>query len=449
MNIIILGAGEVGFFLAKNLSSEGHDIVIIDNDPAQIQRINESLDVMSIHGDGTGISNLKRAGLENADMLVAVTSTDEVNLIGCMIAKKFGVATKIARVRNTDYSSPDFVLSPEEMGVDMMINPELEVADEIVQLIRYPQAFDMLEFYEGKIVLLGIAIDDNSPVKGQTLSQIVPRYGELTFRAVAISRKGQTIVPHGREIVMSGDRFYVVVKREMLDEIFRLSSGELREIHHVMILGGGKIGRQVARKLSEFKHCDVKLIESNREKSRLIAEQLTDTLVVHGDGTDMDLLAQEGIIEMEAFIALTDDDENNIVSSLLARHLRVKRTITLVSRGDYMPIIKTIGLDVAVNKRLITSNKILKFIRRGSIISLNTLRGVDAETIEFKTPKNCRVANKKLRDIEFPQGVVVGALVHNGEVSVPVGDSVIHPGDLAVIFTIPESVRQVEKMFGG
>lgn len=448
MNIIILGAGEVGFYLAKNLSSEGHNIVIIDNDPEKIQKINESLDVMSIHGEGTGMQNLKRAGIDNADMLVAVTSTDESNLIACMIAKKFGVKTKIARVRSTDYSSPDFVLTPEEMGTDMMINPELEAANEITQLIRYPQAFDMLEFCGGRIILVGILIEEHSTVIGKTLSEIVPHFGELTFRAVAISRDGQTIIPQGNEKVKVGDRFYVVVKREMINEIFRLSAGEIKEIHNIMILGGGKIGRQVAENLSEVKHINVKLIETNKEKSRLIAEKLTNTLVVHGDGTDIDLLAQEGIVEMDAFIALTDDDENNIVSSLLARHLHVKRTITLVSRGDYMPIIKTIGLDVAVNMRLITSNSILRFIRSGSIVSLNTLKGIEAETIEFEISDNCKVANKRLRDIKFPSGVIVGALIHEGnEVSVPVGDSIIKPGDRAIVFTLPQSVRQVEKMF--
>jgi len=449
MNIIIVGAGEVGFHLAKNLSAEGHDIVIIDNNQEKIQKINESLDVMSILGEGTSLSVLKRAGIENSDMLIAVTSADESNLITCMIANKYGVQTKIARVRNADYSDADFVMTPQELGADMMINPELEAADEIVQLIHYPQAFDLIEFCEGKIVLMGLIINDDSPVIGKTLEEIVSDYGELTFRAVAISRQGQTIVPHGKEIVKAGDKFYVVVKKESIYEIFRLASQSPKEIRNIMLLGGGKIGRLVADKLSENKQYNVKLIETNRDKSRLIAEQLENTLVVHGDGTDIDLLAQEGIIEMDVFIALTDDDESNIVSSLLARHLQVGRTITLVSRSEYLPIIKTIGLDIAINKRLLTSNRILRFIRRGSILSLNTLRGVDAETVEFQTPPDCKVAFKMLRDIKFPRGVIVGAIVHDKEAIVPVGDTTIHPDDRVVVFTLPDSLRQVEKMFGG
>jgi trk system potassium uptake protein TrkA len=216
-----------------------------------------------------------------------------------------------------------------------------------------------------------------------------------------------------------------------------------------MIMGGGRIAQLVADLLANQKRYYVKLIESDREKSRMIAEMLPDTLVVHGDGNDLDLLAQEGIVEMDAFIALTDDDQNNIVASLLARHLAVDRTITLVSRGDYLPIIKTIGLDVAVNNRIITSNSILRFIRKGSVLSLKSLRGIDAQTIEFEIPSNCKIANRKLRDILFPRGVVIGAIIHKGEVFVPVGDSVFVPQDRVLVFTLPESSHQVEKIFGG
>ena len=447
MKIIILGAGGVGFHLSKSLSQEGHDIVVIDNDPESINRVNELLDVMAILGEGTGLANLKHAGIENADILLAVTSTDEVNLLACMIAQKFGVATKIARVRNADYASENFVLSPEEMGVEMMINPELEAANEIVDIVRYPLAFDKVEFEEGRIILLGLVIEDSSPVLGQTLSGIVPQYETLTFRSVAIYRDGQTIIPRGSDIVMKGDRFYVMVKREMMPDIFRFASNTPHELRNVMILGGGKIGRMVAKKLSDFKHINVKLIESNPKKSRYIAEQMSSTIVVHGDGTDLDLLAQEGILETDIFIAVTEDDETNIVSSLLVKHLKVKRTVTLIGRGEYMPITKTIGLDMAINTRIITSNSILRFIRRGSILALNSLRGIDADAIEFEVPARCRVSNKRIRDIKFPAGTIVGALIHEGEVSVPVGDSVVQPGDRAIVFSVPQSVREVESLF--
>ncbi|NQS99070.1 MAG: Trk system potassium transporter TrkA [candidate division Zixibacteria bacterium] len=447
MKIIVLGAGGVGFHLSKSLSNEGHDIVVIDNDPESINRVNELLDVMAIMGDGTGLANLKQAGIENADMMLAVTSTDEVNLLACMIAQKFGVTTKIARVRNADYASDNFVLSPEEMGVEMMINPELEAANEIVDMVRYPLAFDKVEFEEGRIILLGLVIEDNSPVLGQTLSSIVPQYQPLTFRSVAIYRDGETIIPRGSDIVKRGDRVYVVVKREMMSDVFHFASSAPYEFRNVMILGGGKIGRMVAKILADFKHINVKLIESNPRKSRYIAEQLSNTIVVHGDGTDLDLLAQEGILEMDIFIALTDDDETNIVSSLLAHHLKVKRTVTLIGRGAYMPIAKTIGLDMAINTRIITSNSILRFIRRGSILALNTLRGIDADAIEFEVPARCKVANKKIRDIKFPPGTIVGALIHEDEVAVPVGDSVIYPRDRAIVFSVPQSVKELEKLF--
>jgi trk system potassium uptake protein TrkA len=447
MRIIILGAGGVGFHLAKSLSQEGHDITIIDNNPAQIARVNEFLDVMAVLGEGTGITNLQKEGLENADMLLAVTSADEVNLLACMAAKKFGVPTKIARVKNEEYSRESFILFPEEMGVDFIINPELEAANEIVQMVQYPYAFDMVEFENGKIILVGLTIDEDSPVLGQTLSSVVPRYEELTFLAVAINRGGQTIIPSGEDIVQKGDKFYVIVKQEMLNTVFLLASSKVHTARNVMILGGGKIGRFVAERLAKLKHINVKLIEANKEKSRLIAQKLKDTMVVYGDGTDFDLLAQEDITAMDMFIAVTDDDETNIVSSLLARHLKVPRTVTLISRGEYMPIVKTIGLDIAINARIITSDNILKYIRRGAILSLNTLRGIDAETIEFEVSSACKAVGKKLREVEFPSGVIVGALMHNGEVIVPVGDTIIHTGDRAIVFSVPDSVKEAEKMF--
>ena len=447
MKIIILGAGEVGFHLAKHLTQAEHDIVIIDNDPAKTNKINESLDVMSVHGDATSPDALYQAGIENANVLIAVTSSDEVNLLACIIARKFGVETKIARLRKSEYSSPDFILSRAEMGIDLIIHPELEAAEEILDMIRYPRAFDLLRFEGGKILLVGLVIGEESPALGKKLSDIVPAFGRLTFRAVAIYRDGRTIIPTGDDIVTKGDRVYIVVLQENLDEVFALAGNGRDEMRNVMILGGGKIGRLVADRLEKLKVYNVKLIESNRDKSQILAERLKGTMVVCGDGTDIDLLGQEGIIEMDAFLALTDDDENNIVSSLLVRHLKVPRIITLISRGEYMPIVKTIGLDVAVNKRMITSNAILRFLKRGPILSLATLRVIDAETIEFEIPHRCKWADMQLRDIKFPQGTIVGAISHNGNVAVPVGDTILFEGDHIVMFVLPEAVKELEKMF--
>ncbi|MBL7191651.1 Trk system potassium transporter TrkA [bacterium] len=447
MRIIILGAGEVGFHLAKNLTQAEHDIVVVDNDPKKIAKVNDTLDVLSIPGDATSPIVLEQAGIRSADILIAVTSIDEVNLMACLMARKYGVKTNIARLRRSEYSSPDFILSPQEMGVDLIIHPELQAAEEIVDMIRYPQAFDMHRFEDGKILLVGLYIGDESPVIGKKLSEIVPAIGRLSFRAVAIYRQGRTIIPSGKDLVMKGDKMYVAALEEHLDEVFMFAGGGRKEVRNVMILGGGKIGRLVAAKLEMMKNFNIKLIESNKEKSQIIAEQLKGTMVVQGDGTDLDLLAQEGIIDMDAFVAVTDDDENNIVSSLVVRHMKVPRTITLVRKSEYMPIVKTIGLDVAVNKRLITSNAILKFLKRGPILSFATLRGIDADTIEFEIPHRCKWADMQLRDIKFPQGCLVGAVSHNGNVSVPVGDTILFEGDHVVIFVVPEAVKELEKMF--
>jgi trk system potassium uptake protein TrkA len=447
VRILIVGGGEVGFHLARLLSQENHDVVMIEPVPEKCQRAMESLDVLVVEGNGASVATLDRAGIRETELLIAVTGVDEINIVCCLLAEKFGVPRKIARVRNPDYTSREPVLTPEELGIDLIINPEAETAEEIYWLIKRSTATDVLEFADGAIELVGIKLDRDAPVMNRTLMEVSQSVSDVRFRTVAIVRDGRTIIPTGNESLRRGDQIFVVAKRESVPDVLRLCGKGSERMERVMILGGGKIGRMVAALLEHEKGLDIRLIESRREKSQMIAEQLKRTMVIRGDGTDVDLLAAEGLIDMDGFIAVTEDEETNIITALLAKHLGVRRTIALIHRADYLPLMPAIGLDAAVDKRMITANAIARFVHRGEIVSIATLRGHDAVALELVARPGSKIVGRPLRKIKFPQGAIIGAVSRNGDVFVPVGDSVLRPNDKAVAFVLPSAVAAVEEMF--
>lgn len=447
MRILIIGAGEVGYHLAKLFSREQHEIVMIEPDAEKLRRAEETLDILAVEGSGSSMNTLVKAGIKEAELVIAVSAIDEVNIVACMLADKFGVPRKIARVRNPEFTTEHAVLTPEQLGIDLMINPELETAEEIVWLIRRAAATDVVEFADGAIQLVGLRLDTKAGIISKKLRDISLSIPNLTFRTVAIARKGRTIIPTGEDYFLSGDQIFVVSKTESVPELLGMCGKRDEHLRKLMILGGGKVGRLVARELEKDKHMDIRLIESSRWKSQFVADQLARTLVIRGDGTDVDLLASEGLLDMDAFIATTDDEETNIITGLLARHLGVKRTITLVHRSDYLPLMTSIGLDTAVDSRTITANAIARFIHRGEVVSVATLRGIDAEAIELVAHANSKITHRPLKEVKFPKGAIIGAVKRNGEVFVPVGDSVILPEDKVVVFALPKSVASVEEMF--
>jgi trk system potassium uptake protein TrkA len=447
LRIIIIGAGEVGFHLAKILSTENHQVVMIEPDKEKINRAEEMLDIMAIEGSGSSGQTLVKAGIKDAELLIAVSAIDEVNIIACMLADKFGVPRKIARVRNPEYTAENAVLTSDEFGIDLMINPEFETAQEIVRLIRRSAATDVVEFAKGAIQLVGLRLDSKAKVLSKKLRDVSCSIPNLTFRTVAIFRNGKTIIPTGEDYFINGDQIFVVSKTESVPELLDLCGKSNVRIGKIMILGGGKVGRLVAKELETEKSIDIRLIESSRWKSQFVADQLRRTLVIRGDGTDMDLLASEGIMDMDAFVAVTDDEETNIITSLLAKHLGVRRTIILINRTYYLPLMNSIGLDAAVDIRMITANAIARFIHRGEVVSVATLKGIDAEAIELVAQKGSHIVKKPLKDLKFPKGAIIGAVTRNGKVFVPVGSSLIQPHDKVVVFALPEAVANVEKIF--
>lgn len=448
MKVVVVGAGEVGFHLARTLSWEGHEVVIIDPSQKLVDRVAGSMDVLAMRGNGASVKLLMQAGASEADLLVAVTSVDEVNIVACMLAKQLGVKTRIARVRNQEYSDPTNPVSLKGLGIDQVIHPELEAAKEVARMISFPHAIDVAECAGGKMMLVGFRVEKTSSIINKPLEVLTPSVTDIHFRMVAILRAGKTIIPRGKDIIRARDSIYVISSKDELPQVFKLSGKPIEISNDVMLLGGGMIGRMVAEMLEERKGYNVKLIESDVEKTKRAVQRLKSTMVVKGgEGIDFDVLAMEGIDEMGTFAALTDEDENNIVTSLFARHLGVMRTVTLISKPEYMPIVRAIGLDAAVNEKIITSDAIIKYLLRGRISAMATLQGIDAEIIEFAIYESSKVAGKRVRDISFPEGSLVGAIERGDDVNVAVGDSKILPGDKLSVFCQSKTVPQLEKLF--
>lgn len=445
MKIIIIGAGEVGFHLAKVLSQDGHEIVVIDKDPERAERANEHLDVMVLEGTSTSPSLLMKAGAAESDLLIGVTSSDEVNLVACTMARQLGTKRTLARVSNPELISEDTKFSPKQWGIDLTIYPDGIAAEEIVRLIKRSSATDVLEFAEGKVQLLGIRLDAESPIINRKLRDVVRDFENITFRSVAITRGPQTIIPTGEDVLKRGDQVYVISKTEHVPEMLKLAGKQDKPIRNIMILGGEKIGRRIAQQLEE--DINVKLIESNKDRAFQLADELKKTLVIQGEGKDIDLLVQEGLIDMDAYIAATNDEETNIISCLMAKHLGVSKTIALIENQDYLPLAGSIGLDTAVNKKLSAANAILKFVRRGEIVSVAALHGADAEVIELVAQAGSEITKKPLQDVDFPKDALIGCVIHDGSFTIPVGKTRVSADDRVVIFTLPRAVKNVEKLF--
>lgn len=448
MRAVVVGAGEVGFDVARILAQEQHDVVVIDVDDDALGRVREKLDVMTLQGTGTSAAILAEAGAEQADMLIAVTAIDEVNIIACMMADRLGVATTVARVRSHELSHSKAVLKAQDFGIDLIIHPAESAAAEVVRLIRRASATDVLTFCGERIQLVGMRIDRNSPVVGMSLEDLATAHPDVTFRVVAIGRGIRTILPRGRERIRRNDQVFVMARPKMIPHVARFMGKSDTRISSVMILGGTAVGAKVAQHLGGLKSKRVKLIEPDRERAEQLAEALPDVLVIHGAGTDIDLLVIEGLGEMDAFVAVTDDEESNLVTSLIAKHLGVPKTVALLSKSAYIPISQSIGLDAAVSMKLAVSREVLRFLRGKHVLSVATVHGIDAEILEIEADKKARITRKPLKDIELPDGILMGAVLHaSGDVEIATGDTQIQAGDRAITFVLPGYVAEAERFF--
>ncbi len=446
MKTIVIGAGEVGYHIAERLSREGHDVVVIEQDPAVRARVQDELDVMTVEGSGSSPRVLEEAGVREASIVIAVADIDEVNVTACLLAKEYGVATRIARVRDPDFSESEFLGRGKRLGIDLLINPNIVVADEILDLVKTPAAAEVGKFAEGKVRMLGIQIPSQAPILGRQLRSLRSFHSTTPFLIVAVMRDGKLIVPDGETTLREGDHIYFVSKRESVNAILTLLGKTESIVERVMVIGGGRMGLRVAQML-EAERFKVKLVEQRQDRCEELSELLKDTLILHGDGTDVRTLLEEGIAEMDAVVTVTDDEATNILAALLAKEQGAKKVMALIKRPQLLHLLPHLGIDAAVSPRTLTASVILKYVRKGKVLSIFEMPESDAETLEMMVTSQSRVAGKVIRDAGLPSGAIVGAVVHQGEIVIPRGDTVFRPDDHVVIFAIPSAIPELEKLF--
>lgn len=445
MRIVIAGMGDVGYHLAKQLSNEEHDIIAIDMDQQRLSYSDSMADILTINGSSTSVATLKQAKVDKADLFVAVTSFEEVNVTSAILAKKLGAKKTIARISNSEYLDEKVDISFSEIGIDFMIYPEELAAREMVNLILRSAATDVMDFEGGKLSVIGLRLDKDAPVIRKTIVDIAKEFESFDFRIVALHRNFRTIIPKGNDRFLPNDQVFVITRPEGNNVVLKLAGKEDINFDNIMILGGSKIGRRVAELLED--KMTVKLIESDEEKSLQLADSLSSTLVIKGDGRDIDLLAQEGIIDVDAFVAVTEDAETNIITCLMAKHLGVKKAIALVDKVNYIPLTQTIGLDSLINKKLIAANNISRYIRKSEVLALSTLEGIDADIMEYVVQPNSPITKKPIKDLNFPKEAIIGGIIRGQESMIAVGDTRIQNGDKVVVFSLPGGVKQTEKFF--
>lgn len=454
MKILILGAGRVGASLAEQLVLEKNDITIVDTTPESLSELQERFDLRTVHGNATSLSVLEEAGAADSDILIAVTADDEANLVACALAKhRFNVPKRIARFRSTQWvQNPDLL---ETFCVDMAISPEQTVTDYLIKLVEIPEALQVIEFAKGLISLLAVRADGDSPLIGHPVRDLREHLPNIETRIVAVFRGNRAIIPDGDTRIAAGDEVFFVAATEHIRQVTKELRKEERAVRRLMIAGGGNIGMRVARGVSSA--MTPKIIEGNRQRCNVLAQQLNaQALVLHGDSTDEELLAQENVGNMDLFMALTNDDENNIMSALLAKRMGARRVIALINRRAYAELMEGGRVDVAITPSHATIGELLKYVRRGDVAAVHSLRRGAAEALEIVAHGDARtskVVGKSIQEISLPQGASIGALVRGMDSESPQvlmahHDTVIQGDDHLIVFVVDKRIiPKVEKLF--
>jgi trk system potassium uptake protein TrkA len=446
MKVLIVGAGEVGFHLAERLSQENQDVILIESDPERADYVSRQLDVMTVVGNGASLPVLEQAGVRGARILMAVTSQDEVNLISCLAATRMKVDYTIARISNPEYYTRGSVLSREQLGIDLMINPERECAWETYRLLQSAAATDVAQFAEGRVQLTGLVVQEGAPVAGRTLSDLGRELKEARYVTAAVVRDGITLIPRGDHTVEAGDQIYLLSPTSEVRGIPALAGHEGIKLRRVMIAGGSDEGEYLAEVLEE-NGIECTVLDNERRRCLELAERLPRSLVLHADATDLELLEMEGVSGIDGFVAATGQDETNLLSSLLAKTVGARKVVSLVNNFDYLPLVPRVGIDAAVSPRMSTVNAILRYVRRGRVMTVATLKGIDAEAIEFSVGSDSRITEEPLRELHFPRGALVGTIIRGEEIIIPSGDDRIEPGDEVIVFALPDAISEVESLF--
>lgn len=445
MRIIIAGAGEVGTHLAKMLSNENHEIIIIDPEESRLKPIDATLDVLTYQGSSTSVKTLQDSLKKKTDLFIAVTHSEDTNITSAILAKRFGALKTIARIDNIDYLESETYEFFKSLGIDSLIYPELIAAREVLGLLHETGTTDFMEFSGGKLSMFVQKLDEKAPILNKSLEEISITSSTDKYRAVAIKRNDQTIIPRGKEHFQIGDLVFVISTREGIDEMMASSGKESFEAKRIMILGGSRIGKHVANYLQ--KECEVKLIDSSIEKCEQLAELLDNTLIINGDGRNVDLLEREGITQMDAFVAVTGNSEANILSCLLAKQMGVKKTIAEVENMEYINLAENTGIDTIINKKISAASRIFRHTTNPNVTHVKYMTGTDAEVMEFNVPADAKITRGTLRGINFPKDAIVGGGTRDGVPFIATGDTMIKANDKVVVFTLPSAYDKLSKFF--
>jgi trk/ktr system potassium uptake protein len=451
MKIFICGAGQVGFNIARHLTKEGNDVVVIDTSPDLIRRINDNLDAQGVVGHASRPDVLERAGIADADMIIAVTHTDEVNMVACQVAHSlFEVPIKIARVRQQSYLDPAWsnLFSREHLPIDVIISPEVEVARAIVRRLKVPGSFETIPLADDKVRLLGVRCDMHCPLINTPIKQLTQLFPELNIVIVGLLRNDQPVRLSGEDELRIGDDVYFVVETAQVTRAMAAFGYEEPEARRILICGGGNIALLLAQEIEAAEAgISIKIIEADAERAATVASMLSGTIVLHGDVLDPEILEEANVASTDTVVAVTDDDETNILASLLAKRHGAHRAITLLNKSTYEPLTTMLGIDVVVSPRNITASTILQHVRRGRIHAVHTIREGFGELIEAEALETSSLVGAPLRDINLPAGVMIGAIVRDGQVISPRGNTVVQNKDRVVLFATADVVRKVEKLF--
>lgn len=445
MNIIIAGDGEVGVHLAKSLTELDHNITVVDPHSELLKRLESETDLLTIAGDSTSPQVLEDAGVDHCDLFLSVLHDESINLVTCILAKKLRAKRTVARITNAELLAPKHREMFRDLGVDEMVCPERIAAKEITNLLNNSAATEFFDFSGGLLTMYVVRLEEGSPVVGSEVREATTIYPDLQARVVALLRGGETIIPHGDTVFLAGDLAYIIGRANQLENINRVVGKQAVSIRNIMIAGGGRIGRYAAMTLGD--RMRITLIEENRRRAEELSAQLDGPLIIHGDATDIELLKEEGLQNVDAFIGVTNSSETNVLTCLHAKRLGVNRTIALVENTGFIDISQDIGIDTIINKKLITASYIARFIVKGDAVSSKWLSGTNAEVIELMVGKHAPATRHPLGELKMPDGATVGGVIRGRETILPSRDLQLQQGDKVVIFTLPKAMAQMAKLF--
>lgn len=445
MKIVIAGAGEVGTYLAKLLSKGNNDITVIDTNDEKLKDIESHVDLLTIKGSATSISILKNANIKSADLFIAVMETEAINIVASSLAKKLGVQKTIARIDNLEYTNPENKRHFLHLGIDSMIYPEILASEEIVALLRQTGTTGTFDFSGGRLSLFVIKLEEGAPIIDKTLVEAAKLDNSFNYRAVAITRNSQTLIPRGSDKFYKNDTVYVVTNQSGVNKLMKYTGKEQIAVKNVMILGGSRIGINTASALEGG--TNVKLLEIDKEKCFQIADRLPHTLIINADGRNIESLLEEGLKKMDAFVAVTGNTDTNILSCILAKQHGVKRTIAEIENMDYINLAENLGIETIINKKRIAASHIFKFTTAGKISDLQCLTGTDAEVMVFVATEKSKIIEKELRSLDFPKNAIIGGVIRGRSSFIATGDCRIRPNDKVVVFAQPEAINKVVEFF--